>query len=728
MKHFLVLVRFFLTIVIAVFIASPSSLRAGDTKQPLQPVTAWNGSFTQAIPIVVPKFRGLEPRLSLQYDSSRGIRNIASVGGWTGVGWTIGGLSAIERVSGSPVPAVGQPKQPSGMGAPAWGAAGLPPDSFALDGTVLIPCAEVQNQTTTPSCSVGGMTASLLGYAQRNENYARIRFNTSNNTWEITGKDGTKSIYGSAEGGTTATTFRWLLTSTIDRRGNHVDYAYTCGAGVECLITTINYFNQGSVTSLSTIKFYNEARPGPLVIPYEAINYATGNGIRTISQRIKTIEVRTSTGLQRAYTFGYDATSYSHLSRLFSFQEYGTDAVIDAAGVISTGTSLPAYSFTYSDQTYTGPFSGVAWTNIPPTGVLVTADLNGDGFTDLCTVTNTYLSSGSGFNVQPAGSGCVASLIDPVDVTGDGIADIVTQSGSGTVSLVAKSWNGTGYTSTTIGNAANSGTVFDGGPALGADLDGDGRYEIVTLNDRVWKFNGSTYAVSTGFFLPDVVSRVGNYAAQTDVVDINGDGKQDLYHIIRTATAMIGQAYISTGTGFVLPPSSTSGAGPALNLQTTTFGDVNGDGNSDLINVTPANQAGYILTNQALSNGYNIILPAGATWSFWSAPGIAFNTFIPVSIGDFSGDGRTDILYKYDTAGNYNLLKSAGSRFIYNSTTPWLVATPLCTGNFKGRQKVDVISGSTAYNFGQQNNDELKNKITVGWDNSRNLRHKCRAG
>jgi Salmonella virulence plasmid 65kDa B protein len=121
MNHFLVWVRFVAALGLIALFTLTSSLWAGETKQPLQPVNAWNGSFTQSIPIVVPKFRGLEPNLSLSYDSARGIRNIAAVGGWTGVGWTISGLSAIERISGSPIPAVGQPKLPSGMGAPAWG-------------------------------------------------------------------------------------------------------------------------------------------------------------------------------------------------------------------------------------------------------------------------------------------------------------------------------------------------------------------------------------------------------------------------------------------------------------------------------------------------------------------------------------------------------------------------------------------------------------------------------
>lgn len=161
---------------------------SAENKTPLPPVTAWNGSFQTSIPIAVPAFRGIEPKLSLSYDSSRGVRNIPSVGGWSGVGWSIDGPSSIKRISGTAVPAAGTDKKASGMGAPAYGAAGLPADSYALDGLELIPCAQIQAPTATPSCAVGGTTASNIGYAARRENYMRLRQNTTANTWVVTAK------------------------------------------------------------------------------------------------------------------------------------------------------------------------------------------------------------------------------------------------------------------------------------------------------------------------------------------------------------------------------------------------------------------------------------------------------------------------------------------------------------------------------------------------------------
>jgi RHS repeat-associated protein len=684
---------------ITLLAAAFAPLQARENKSPLPPLTAWNGSFTHSIPLNLPLFRGLEPKLSIGYDSSRNIRNIPSVGGWSGVGWSIEGLSSIWRVSGTPTPAAGQPKKTSGMGAPAYGAAGMPADSYALDGMELIPCAQIQTPSGTPSCAVGGTSGTLIGYAPRIENYLRIRQNTTSNSWEVTAKDGTKMIYSAAEGGTATTTYQWVLTQVLDRRGNHVDYSYSCASGVQCLITEINYYNNGSATSSGKIKFYSEARPSGSPT-FESITYGVGNAIRTLDKRLKTIEVRTSGGLSRAYKLAYDATPYSNLSRLLSVQEYGKDAVIDGSGNITAGTSLPAYTLTYSDQTYTSAFSGTSWSNIPASDVLNTADLNGDGFTDLCTSTNTYISTGSAFTVQAGG--CVASLVDPADFTGDGIADILTQSGTGTVTLTARSWNGSGYTNTNIATYTLSGaTAFDGGVNLAADLDGDGRSEIVTNNDKVWQYNGSTYAIASGFTLPDVVARTGSYAAQTDAADINGDGKDDIVHITKpNASTLNVQVYLSTGTAFVLPAVVSTTQTATLYDSLLAFGDVNGDGLSDLINLTDAT-TGNIQTRVFVSNGYNLTAPTA--WSSWAAP----NRLVTATrLGDFNADGRTDVLYKYDTT-NYRLLKSAGASYLQDPSGAWAVTTPLYVGHFKGRQKTDVLAGTSNYNFGPQMPDEV---------------------
>ena len=69
-----------------------------EAKGPQVPLTAWNGSFAKTIALEVPGFRGLEPRLSLSYDSARGIRNIPNAGGLLGIGWSLDGLSVVSAI------------------------------------------------------------------------------------------------------------------------------------------------------------------------------------------------------------------------------------------------------------------------------------------------------------------------------------------------------------------------------------------------------------------------------------------------------------------------------------------------------------------------------------------------------------------------------------------------------------------------------------------------------
>ena len=194
---------------------------------------------------------------------NKGVRGISNADGLLSIGWSVDGLSVIERISGTDVPTAGVDKKASGHGVPAYGAAGFSADSFAIDGTDLIPCAQVQTPSNTPSCSVP-VAAGKTGYAARVENYERIRQDPTSNTWTVTAKNGTSSLYIALDGGTAVSTFRWHLASVTDTRGNHIDYTWTCDAAFQCDISTIAYKNQGSSTAVSTITFYKETRPDPI--------------------------------------------------------------------------------------------------------------------------------------------------------------------------------------------------------------------------------------------------------------------------------------------------------------------------------------------------------------------------------------------------------------------------------------------------------------------------------
>src|SRR5262249_35201026 len=138
------------------------------------------GSLGSSVPIVVPAFRGLEPKLALSYRSGGG-------NGAAGVGWTIG-FSFIELAS-------------PGRGAPRYDGGAI---SFA-DGHELAPC---RTGSVSPSCTTGGTHSTKI------ENYHRIQYDAPANKWYFWTKDGTKLTYTpiyTTPGGT----FRWGIATAI---------------------------------------------------------------------------------------------------------------------------------------------------------------------------------------------------------------------------------------------------------------------------------------------------------------------------------------------------------------------------------------------------------------------------------------------------------------------------------------------------------------------------------
>src|SRR5688572_21272228 len=152
--------------------------RAGILTDPVR-TDPFHGALQTSIPIEVPAFHGIEPRLALAYSSTGG-------NGFVGVGWDLAGVGVIERTS-------------PGRGAPRYDIS----DVFALDGQELLACTA---GSTSPSCTT--CPAGYACYSTRVESYQRIGFAASTNQWTVWRKDGVRTVY-SPVYGVAAGIFRW---------------------------------------------------------------------------------------------------------------------------------------------------------------------------------------------------------------------------------------------------------------------------------------------------------------------------------------------------------------------------------------------------------------------------------------------------------------------------------------------------------------------------------------
>ncbi len=153
------------------------------------------GSFTRDVPMALPPHHGLEPRLSLHYDSAR-------FDGPLGVGWTLGGVPHIER-DGDRVYLVD-------------GA-----DGELLADAELVPCT-----------ATGGT------HCTRRQSFARVVHD--GDAWVVTAPDGVASTFvaGIADG--QGVTVRWVLARVTDPSSRQVDLEHACDSP-RCLLRAVAY-------------------------------------------------------------------------------------------------------------------------------------------------------------------------------------------------------------------------------------------------------------------------------------------------------------------------------------------------------------------------------------------------------------------------------------------------------------------------------------------------------
>lgn len=605
---------------------APSSTEAGSVE---------GGLFTQRLPIRVPPFHGLEPKLALTYSSQ-------GPNGFVGVGWSLAGFSAITRTS----PIYGVPRYDSS-------------DEMVLDGQRLIPCV---SGSFGASCSNPGGASGGQYYATKVESYQRVNFQQSTDTWTVWQTDGTRATY-SPVFGTARGTRMWGLTSVADTFDNTVFYRWMCDTGNDCYPSSVIYNG-------TTIALYFEGRP-------DLVSHANGVGLSTTRLRLQTIDVcvgsptapsscdtngRLDHRRARSYKITYTISDATSRSLVHSIQQFGVNATLDATGAVTGGTSLPARTMQYDSSdsaapttSWLGSFCGGASARVSH------GDVDGDGRADIeCDVVSV-----TGFSTM-ANLDFGGGLYEPGDYNGDGLLDFLVYSPSSPAWSKLLTSDGRGGFLRSVSNPLGNTVAL--GPILTGDFDGDGRTDILNVNGP-WRLYRSNPAPVRGemFTLVASAGQGANPPAQLNwdprpfVADFNGDGRADVLtrppmqcnHQSSYCFGIGWSIWYSTGTGFINSDVNTTNT-----LQTVIPGDFDGDGLTDLLSI-------------GITGGYELWLSTGMGFThagsgsapgpyYWPA-GASSPTGAVYVAGDFNGDGRTDIIY-INTSG-YHLWLATGTSF-----------------------------------------------------------------
>jgi FG-GAP-like repeat len=179
--------------------------------------------------------------------------------------------------------------------------------------------------------------------------------------------------------------------------------------------------------------------------------------------------------------------------------------------------------------------------------------------------------------------------------------------------------------------------------------------------------------------------------------DFNGDGRSDIACYMGNGSsgtnAGVWNVALSTGNGWQSQLWS-GGPGPAIPVNGQCFvGDFDGDGKSDLACYT----GGSGNWNVALSTGNGWQLPA----QYWNGgPDPALPITNTCFTGDFNADGKTDLLCYVPSTGNFNVALSTGSGWNSGLWAGGPLFVPLSTQCFTGDLNGDGKTDLTEYSGG----------------------------
>ena len=356
-------------------------------------------------------------------------------------------------------------------------------------------------------------------------------------------------------------------------------------------------------------------------------------------------------------------------------------------------------------------------------------DINGDGKVDLVVANQcassrcatgtvgVLLGNGDATFQAPASyqtGGSQANAAAVADLNGDGNPDLIVANqcvdfncATGSVSVLLGNNGGTFRTAVSYGSGGSQADSV----AVG-DVNGDGIPDVVVANQCASNRNcdnNGTVAVLLGngdgtLQAPVTYDSGGVQADWVAIADVNHDGNLDLILanqcIDRNCATGSVSVLLGNGDGTFQAAVSYGSGGPQAS--SLAIGDVNGDGNTDVV---VANQCA---SSGSCTNATVAVLLGNGDGTFQAAVGYSpggTGSAYSVAIGDVNGDSKLDLVVAnecYDgscTTGALSVLAGNGDgtfQAALSTSTPQLFLgqiQSLALADFDGDGKLDVGSG-----------------------------------
>ena len=602
-----------------------------------------SGAAQYSIPIWAPPGpRGMQPRISINYNSQSGI-------GYLGLGWFLGGLPSINRCNKT----YAQDTIPAPV-------ALVMGDGYCIKGNRLrLTSGTYGLSGSTYQTEIADFTnITAEGIAGNGPAYFTVQ-DRNGLKYEYGFVDGNGNGAGSQVLATgTSTAASWLLSKVIDQAGNNyvINYTTLSGSAVpnKILWTPTSL---GAASYTYTMQFnYTTNVPQGTVYKY------LGGTVVTNNQLLTSIEILNGSTVLKDYFLSYQASAATGRNELNSVQECADSAQSNCLLPTSVGYQ-PGSAGVSTTTTSALTSSGY--------GLSARYDLNGDGipdlvYTDNSNITHVAFGSATGYGT-PVSTGIYALLTGNLNGgSQDGFLAVVSGY------WWYYSWNGSSFVGASTGLAYDS-TAYQ---YQLADVDGDGRPDLIslyssydsnlgkttlTLYTRLNTSSGGAVSFAAGATLTNTLSDRGaggmlltpdGQYGKLRRLDFNGDGRDDLaIELIR------GQYPNFTTTDYEM--ISTGGATAFTLAQifnyngeanSAFFADWNDDACTDYVAL------GTLYISPCNGSTPAATIPLGA---------------VVLAALDWDGDGRTDLIVANGSTLGVLLSTGAGITTLQTTSIPY---------------------------------------------------------